>query len=141
MGAPEHNKILALSFGAFSLIFAFTFLLLMLLSLGVFVSLGVTSANTSGDNNELGIGILGGAFAVLFYSVLGIIFVMPTAVASLKMLRGKRQARIWGIIAALAVVTVLPLGTALAVYAFWFLFSAEGKRFYFSSRDDKVIEA
>ena len=130
MGATEHNKILALGFGAFSLIFAFTFLLLTLLSLGVFVGLGVTSGNASADNTELGIGILGGAFAIAFYGVLGIIFVVPTGVASLKMWRGKQSARIWGIIAAIAVVTVLPLGTALAIYAFWFLFSSEGKRFY-----------
>jgi hypothetical protein len=130
MGATEHNKILGLGFGAFSLIFAFTFLLLMLFSLGVFVGLGVTSANASGNNNELGIGILGGAFAVLFYCVLGIVFVVPTGVASLKMLRGKRHARSWGIIAAIAVLTVLPLGTALAIYAFWFLFSSKGKQFY-----------
>jgi len=130
MGVADHNKILALGFGAFSLIFAFTFLLLMLMSLGVFVALGVTSANSSGDNTELGIGIVGGAFAVVFYGVLGMIFVTPTGVASLKMLRGKPHARIWGIIAALAVVAIAPLGTALAIYAFWFLFDAEGKRFY-----------
>lgn len=130
MGATEHNKILGFGFGAFSLIFAFTFLLLLLTSVGVFVGLGLTSANASGDNTELGIGILGGTFAVLFYSVLGVIFVVPTGVACLKMLKGRRHARIWGILAAIAVVTVLPLGTALAIYGFWFLFSTQGKQFY-----------
>ena len=130
MGTADHNKVLAFGFGAFSLIFGFTFLLLMLTSLGVFLGLGLTSGNASGNNTELGIGILGGAFAVLFYSVLGLIFVVPTGVACLKMLRGKRHARIWGILAAIAVVAILPFGTALAIYGFWFLFSTEGKQFY-----------
>jgi hypothetical protein len=130
MGPTEHNKILAIGFATFSLIFLFTFLLLMLLSLGVFVGLGVSSANASGDNNELGIGILGGAFSVLFYGVLGVLFVLPTGMACLKMLRRKRHTRIWGIVAAIAILTVLPIGTALAIYAFWFFFSVEGKRFY-----------
>ena len=130
MRAAEHNKILALGLAFFALIFFFTFLLLMLVSLGVFVSLGVTSSRETGDSNELGIGILGGAFAVVFYVVLGILFVLPTGVASLKLLRRKRHARIWGVIAAIAVLPIPPLGTALAIYAFWFLFSAEGRQFF-----------
>lgn len=130
MTANEHNKILAIGFAAFAVLFAFTFLLLMLVSVGVFVSLGITFANETGDTRQTGIGILGGVFAILFYGLLGAVFVLPTAVASLKMFKKRRNTRIWGTIASLAVLLIMPLGTVLGVYALWFLFSGEGKQFY-----------
>ena len=55
MTVIEHNKILALGFGAFAVILAFTILLLMLVSLGVFVALGISFANETGDSNQAGI--------------------------------------------------------------------------------------
>jgi len=132
MTAIEHNKIVAIGFAFFAVIFAFTFLLLMLVSLGVFVALGITFANETGDNTQAGIGILGGVFAVIFYLALAIVFVIPTAVASLKMLRGRRHTRIWGIIAAIALIPFMPLGTVLGVYALWFFFTEQGRQLYSS---------
>ena len=130
MTPPEHNKYLALGFAAFAAIFGFTFLLLMLISVGVFVALGISFASETGDAKQAGIGVLGGAFALIFYLVLGAIVVQPTALASRKMWKVRRRARTWGIIAAVLVAPVVPLGTMLAVYALWFFFSADGKRFY-----------
>jgi len=130
MKAQDHNKIIALGFGLFAGIFLFTFLLLMLVSLGVFVALGITAANESGDNTQAGIGIAGGVFSVIFYCALAAIFVLPTALASWKTLKRRPSARVWGTIAAIIVLTIMPLGTFLGVYALWFFFSAEGKQFY-----------
>ena len=130
MKPQDHNKIIAIGFAVFAAIFGFTFVLLMLVSLGVFVGMGFSLAADSGDNNQARIGIAGGIFAVIFYLVLGLMFVLPTAMASLKAFQRRPGARIWGTIAAILVIGIMPLGTALGVYALWFLFSAEGKEFY-----------
>ena len=126
----EHNKYLALGFAVFAAIFGFTFLLLMLVSVGVFVALGISFASETGDANQAGIGVLGGVFALIFYLVLGAILVLPTALASRKMWKGRRHARIWGVIAAILVLPIMPLGTMFGIYGLWFFFSAEGRRFY-----------
>ena len=131
MTAIEHNKILGIGFAVFAAIFAFTILLLLVVSLGVFVALGISSANETGNGREAGIGVIGGVVAVIFYGLLGAILVVPTALASWKMLRQRPNARIWGSIAVILVAPIMPLGTMLGVYGLWFFFSAEGKRFYF----------
>jgi len=132
MTGADHNKILAIGFGAFAAIFFFTFLLLLIVTTGVFVALGITFAKETGDSTQAGIGILGGVFTVIFYGVLGIICVFPTAMAGWKMLKRRKRARLHGIIASIVVVPIFPLGTILGVYGLWFFFSAEGKRFYLS---------
>lgn len=130
MTAIENNKIVAIGLALFAAIFAFTFLLLAAVSLGVFVALGITFANETGNSREAGIGILGGVVTLLFYGVLGVIFVLPPAIASRKLLKRRRNARAWGIIAAILVLPIMPLGTALGVYGLWFLCSTEGRQFY-----------
>ncbi len=131
MTVSEHNKILAIGFAVFAAIFAFTILLLMVVSLGVFAALGITLAHETGNSNQAGIGIIGGVVAVIFYGLLEVIFVLPTALASRKMLKRRRNARPWGIVAAILVAPIMPLGTLLGIYGLWFFFSAEGRRFYF----------
>jgi len=140
MTAIEHNKILAIGFGAFAAIFGFTFLLLLVVSLGVFVALGISLANETGNSQQAGIGVMGGVVAAVFYGLLGAIFVVPTALASWKMLKQRPNARIWGIIAAILVAPIMPLGTMLGIYALWFFFSTEGRRFYLSA-DSGAIQA
>lgn len=140
MTVIEHNKILGIGFAVFAAIFAFTFLLLLVVSLGVFVALGISFADETGNGREAGIGVLGGVVAVIFYGVLGAIFVVPMALASRKMLKRRRNARIWGIIAAILVATIIPLGTMLGIYGLWFFFSAEGRRFCLSA-DAKAMQA
>lgn len=130
MSETPHNKILAIGFAAFAVIVGGTFLLLMLTSLGVFVALGFTMANETGDSTQAGIGILGGIIALVFYGVLFAIFVFPVAWASWTLFRLRSRARFWGIVAAILVLPLFPLGTALGVYGLWFLFSEPGKQLY-----------
>jgi hypothetical protein len=130
MTGADHNKILAIGFGAFAAIFLFTFLLLLIVTTGVFLALGITFANETGDSKQAGIGILGGVFTIIFYAVLGIVCVLPTAMAGWKMLKRRKRARFYGIIASIVVLPVFPLGTILGIYGLWFFFSAEGKQFY-----------
>lgn len=130
MNAAEHNKILAIAFAAFAAIFFFTFLLLVLVSVGVFVALGITFANETGDTSQAGIGVLGAVFTIIFYGVLALIFVLPPAMASWKMLKRGPRARVWGIIAAIVLLPVLPLGTLLGIYGLWFFFGPTGRTAY-----------
>jgi hypothetical protein len=130
MTGSDHNKILAIGFGAFAAIFFFTFMLLMLVTSGVFVALGITFAQETGDNTNAGIGILGVVFTIIFYGALGLICVLPTAMAGWKMLKRRRRARLYGIVASIVVLPLFPLGTLLGGYGLWFLFSAAGKDFY-----------
>jgi hypothetical protein len=129
MTGADHNKILAIGFAAFAAIFFLTFLLLTLVSIGVFVALGITFANETGDPNQAGIGILGAIFTVIFYGVLGLICVLPPALASWKMLKRKPRARFWGIIASIVLLPIIPLGTALGIYGLWFFFSGQGRKY------------
>ena len=66
MTATDHNKILGIGFAAFAAIFFFTFLLLVLVTVGVFVALGISFANETGDPKQAGVGILGVVFTVVF---------------------------------------------------------------------------
>ena len=129
MTGADHNKILAIGFGAFAAILFFTFLLLALVSVGVFVALGLTFANESGNPNQAGVGILGAIFTVIFYGGLGLICVLPPAIASWKMLKRRSGARIWGIIAAIVLLPILPLGTMVGVYGLWFFLGAQGRNY------------
>ena len=118
----QHTKILAIGFAVFAAIDFFTFLLLLLVTGGVFIGLGITLANESGDANQAGYGILGAILTVIFYGVLGLICVLPPAMASWKLFKGKPNARLWGIIASLVVLPIIPLGTALGGYGLWYFF-------------------
>jgi len=128
MNPVDHRRILAMGFAVFAAIFAFTFLLLMLVSLGVFIALGITLTKETGDTNQAGVGILGGVFAVAFYCIIGAIYELPLAVASFKLWKRRRHARVWGIIAAIVLLLLMPLGTAFGVYGLWFFFSPEGRK-------------
>jgi len=123
----QHAKILGIGFGAFAAILFFTFMLLLLVTVGVLVALGITIANETGDPNQAGIGVLGGIFTIVFYGVLGLVGVVPTGLASWKLLKQKPGARIWGIIASIVLLPVLPAGTALGIYGFWFFFTDRGR--------------
>lgn len=122
MADANHHKILALGFAGFAAIYLLTFLILVLVTAGVFVGLGITFANETGDNTNAGIGILGAVFSVVFYAILGLIFVLPPAVAGWKLWKGRRT-RAWVVLASLAVLPILPLGTVLGIYGLWFVFS------------------
>jgi len=129
MTGTDHRTILAIGYATFAAIIGFTYVLLMLISLGVFITLGITFTKETGDANQAGIGLLGGAFAVIFYCVLAVIFVLPPVLAGWKIWKGKPRARMWGMIAAILLLPVFPLGTALGVYGLWFWSTPEGRNF------------
>ena len=128
MTNSDHTKILGIGFAAFAGILLFTFILLLLVTVGVFVGLGITMANETGDNTQAGIGVLGGVFTIIFYGVLGLIWALPPGVAAWKLLKRRKRARFWGIVASIVMLAIFPLGTILGMYGLWFFFIEHGKQ-------------
>jgi hypothetical protein len=138
MTGADHRTILAIGYAVIAAIIGFTYVLLMLISLGVFITLGITSTKETGDATQAGIGLLGGAFAVIFYCLLAVIFVLPPLLASWKVWKGRPRARMWGLIAALLLLPVFPLGTALGVYGLWFWLTPAGRNFRLENPSNSV---
>jgi hypothetical protein len=59
-----------------------------------------------------------------------IIFLIPKIVAGFGLRNGRSWAKIWAIIACCLAVINIPLGTALGVYGFWFIFGDLGKAYF-----------
>lgn len=125
MTAKDHNKIIGILF----LIQAGIGILGILIGMLMFGVMGATVAS-SADHGEGA--IIGGVFFVMMIVVLivAVIFLLPSLAAGYGMLKEKRWAKIWGIIAACFILLSFPLGTALGVYALWFLLGDQGKNFY-----------
>lgn len=70
----------------------------------------------------------------LFYSLF---FTLPSFVAGYAMLKRKSWARTASIIAAVLEAMNVPIGTAVCIYSFWFLFSDAGRAMY----DNKAADA
>jgi hypothetical protein len=63
-----------------------------------------------------------------------------TAAAGVGLLQYRQWARIFTIVVAVFMVFHFPIGTAIAVYAFWVLFSEEGQQYY-KSRSESTMTA
>ncbi|HEY0099176.1 MAG TPA: hypothetical protein VGB76_09500 [Pyrinomonadaceae bacterium] len=73
------------------------------------------------------------AFLAIFFAfmfVYSLIFFVPSLVAGYAMLKRKTWARMASIIASVFEVMSFPLGTAVGIYSFWFMFSETGKSLY-----------
>ncbi|HLL74969.1 MAG TPA: hypothetical protein VK421_06860 [Pyrinomonadaceae bacterium] len=120
MTLEEHNKTL----GILHIVYGGLHTLLMLLILGVmfFVFRAVgTEPNAPPAAFFLMFAIFGGFFAL--------IYTVPSYVAGYAMLKRKPWARVAAIIAAVVEVMNVPFGTAIGIYALWFLFG-KGEAFY-----------
>ncbi len=125
MTAQDHNRLL----GIFHLIQgglqAFSGLIIGV----VYGIIGIVFATNARQPQEQ---FMGTMFIILALIVAPIVLIIAgiNLFAGYKMLKEKEGARIWGIVASVLCVTGFPLGTALGVYGFWFLFSDEGKNFH-----------
>ena len=68
-------------------------------------------------------------FMVVF-SFIYLLFGLPSIVAGMGLLKRKKWAKTWGIIAGVLSGMSFPIGTAVCVYTFWFFFSDPGKFLY-----------
>ena len=73
-------------------------------------------------------------FFVGFIVLIQLLFVVPSLVAGYALMKRKRWARIAAIISAVLAGANFPIGTAVCVYAIWFLTSESGKSMYDNQR-------
>ena len=69
-------------------------------------------------------------FMMLFMTVMFGLFTLPSFVAGYGLLKRKKWAKVWAIISAVLAGGQFPMGTAVTVYTFWFLFSDPGKQYF-----------
>jgi len=121
----EHNKYLGISHLAYA-----GFHLLMTAVMMVFMSTMVSQifdqARRMGDDRSPAFMPVILVFAGGLQVVLGI----PPIVAGYAFLKRRRWAKVAGIAGGVVAAMSFPIGTALAVYTFWFLFSDAGKQVY-----------
>jgi len=125
MTAKEHNKIIGilhLAEGGLQ-IFSAIILAIFLFGFGFYLKTGHNFENSDWWGNFLF--IIGGILAFLSFTL-----AFVNLMAGWKMLKGKPNARNWGIIASLICLLNIPLGTIIGIYSLWFLFGVEGKELY-----------
>jgi hypothetical protein len=120
--AEEHNKMVSighLAYGAFMTVLMLAMFILMWAMLG---------ARPGVPNRGLPPAFLWMYFA--FMLIYTLVFTVPSYIAGYAMLKRKSWARMASIIAAVFEVMSFPLGTAVGIYSFWFMFSDVGKSLY-----------
>ncbi|HEX5732964.1 MAG TPA: hypothetical protein VF131_09035 [Blastocatellia bacterium] len=123
MTGEEHNKYLAYSLLAYGAIHT-----LLMAGMAAFFIVLFTSIPQSSGQEEVPLAIP--IFFIGFIVMIQLFFVVPSLVAGYALLKRKRWARIAGIISAVLAGANFPLGTAVCVYALWFLISDKGKAMY-----------
>lgn len=124
MTAKDHSKLLGIFFAVQSGLAIFGAAMVILIYGGLGAAL--VSSRRSADQTMGTIFLIGAVIAI----PIGILFVLPSILAAYKLLKQKSGARFWTIFAAIVALVSFPLGTVLGVYALWFLFSEDGKRFF-----------
>jgi len=120
----QHNKYLAWSHIAYAGFFALIFAIVM-----VFFGIGILGAllSSPGPNGPPAVFLV---IMSLFMMVMFALFTLPSFVAGYGLLKRKKWAKVWAIIAAVLAGGQFPMGTAVTVYTFWFLFSEPGKQMW-----------
>ena len=125
MTPQEHNKYVGLA----QLGYAALHLLMMVASLGV---VGFMFENIYRRSQEMGgpppppfLGVI-----LVFAAIFNIATTIPSLVAGYALLKRRSWAKVAGIVGGVVAAMSFPIGTAVAVYTFWFLFSDVGKQVY-----------
>lgn len=124
MTPEQHNKYLGWSHIAYAGFFALIFGLMMLL-----FGAGIIGALLS-EPGPTGPPAIMFVFMLLFMAVMFSLFTVPSFIAGYGLLKRKKWAKVWAIISAVLAGGQFPMGTAVTVYTFWFLFSDAGKQLF-----------
>ena len=122
MTNEQHNKYLGYSFLAYAGFQTF-WMLAMLLMMFLFFRAVPTRPGQPAPPAEFF------AFVFAMFSVFYLVFTIPSMVAGYGLLKHKPWARLWGIIAGVLAAMSFPVGTAVCVYAMWFLLG-NGRDYY-----------
>jgi hypothetical protein len=128
MTPEDHNRLLAWGHIVHASLFG-----LMGLGFGMmFAFIGVATALEPNARDP---------FPSAFFGFMGIVMgavylamALPSLVAGIGLLKRKSWAKLWAIIAAVFSASSFPIGTAVCVYTFWFMFSDPGKALYDKDR-------
>ena len=124
MTPEEHNRYVGIA----NVVYGAIHVLLMLV-MGVFFTamMGALVRDTGGGDVPPA-SFFGGI--MIFVIAINLLFAIPSFIAGYAFLKRKPWAKIAGIIAAVLSAFRVPIGTAVSIYTFWFLFSAPGKILY-----------
>jgi uncharacterized BrkB/YihY/UPF0761 family membrane protein len=125
MTPQEHNKYVGLA----QLGYAGVQLLMMIL---LMAAEGYMFEDIYSRSQEMG-GPPPPPFLVLifvFVAIFTVAMTIPSVVAGYALLKRRPWAKVAGIVGGVVAATSFPIGTAVAVYTFWFLFSEVGKQVY-----------
>src|SRR6266542_5172437 len=123
MTPEEHNRYVGIANVAYG---AIHILLLIVMGGVCLTMMKVIARDTGGDVPSAS--FLGGI--MVFAVAINFLFAIPSFIAGYAFLKRKPWAKIAGIIAAVLSALRLPLGTAVSIYTFWFLFSTPGRILY-----------
>ena len=133
MTPEQHIKYLAWSHLGYAAFFALIFGLMMLFFGGSMIAAMLSNPGPSGPPLFVMV------FMLLFMTVMLALFTLPSFVAGYGLLKGKKWAKVWAIISAVLAGGQFPMGTAVTVYTFWFLFSEPGKQYFDRDRGNYAL--
>lgn len=123
MTAEQHNKYLAYAHIAYAVVHS-----VMGVFFGAMMFLMMGTLPNSGGRNDPSLGFSIFLTAIVLVFTIG--WTIPSMIAAYGLLKRKRWAKTAAIVAGVFAATQLPVGTAVGVYTFWFLFSENGKQLY-----------
>ncbi len=118
MTPEQHNKYLAYSNFAYGGLFVLFALLMMVFFLGVF--------GTIPNGPPAGFIVFMSLFMFAIYGTMTI----PSFIAGWALLKRKKWAKTAAIVSGVIAGANFPIGTAVCIYTFWFLFSEPGRVFF-----------
>ena len=126
MTPEEHNKYVGIANLAYGAIHV---LLMILMGVFFMAMMGVIARDTGGsDVPPAPASFFGGI--MIFVVAINFLFAIPSFIAGYAFLKRKPWAKIAGIVAAVLSSFRVPIGTAVSIYTFWFLFSPPGRILY-----------
>jgi hypothetical protein len=123
MTPEQHNKYLALS----HIVYGSFFILMMIAMMAFFGYMMTIGSQGPADGQPPAF------FFVFIFGFMGVIYgamVLPSFIAGYALLKRKSWAKIAAIVAGVMSGMSFPMGTAVCIYTFWFLFSEPGKVLY-----------
>src|SRR6266852_4773454 len=121
----EHNKYVGLAQLGYAGFHLLTMIVLMGVEGYMFEHIYSRSQEMGGPPPPPFVGLI-----FVFIGVFSVAMTIPSVVAGYALLKRRPWAKVAGIVAGVVAATSFPIGTAVAVYSFWFLFSDVGKQLY-----------
>jgi hypothetical protein len=118
----QHNKYLGIS----HLVYGGLFGVFMFFMVGFLIAMQrMTELDSRGGPPPFFFGLMGVMFSVIYGAMM-----IPSLIAGYALLKRKSWAKTAAIIGGVLAAMSFPIGTAVCVYTFWFLFSDPGKFLY-----------